>query len=211
MRSRRTKDRALRFVFCHATSLLTPSAPHYRRGRGVSNGKTDAWPPTAERPWTCWSGSARNCSTPNRRSQQIRLILSSVAGGLGADAVLWHPGATGDAPEGVGAAACRRPGGRTSWSRVLADAGGRPASCCASFLDPAARPASPWPCSAAPGRAQQVARQLAGGPELPPAPAVRAGGPQGDAAGPAAAAQPSPAGPGRTRNSRTRCSAWSAA
>ena len=82
-------------------------------------------------------------------SQQIRLILSSVREALGADAVFWHPGATGDAPEGAGA-----DGLPTAWrqdfmGRVLAEPAAAQGQLLRSFLDPGAKPVSPWPCSAA--------------------------------------------------------------
>ena len=91
-------------------------------------------------------------------SQQIRLILSSMREGLGADAVFWHPGATGDAPEAAGddLPLAWRQG---FMAHVLAaslpspaagggQAGGQGEILC-SFLDPGAKPAAPWPCSAA--------------------------------------------------------------
>ena len=82
-------------------------------------------------------------------SQQIRIILSSVREALGADAVFWHPGATGDAPEGSGADALPTAWRQDFMARVLAEPAAAPGELVRSFLDPGAKPASPWPCSAA--------------------------------------------------------------
>ena len=177
------------------SSLLTPHSSLLTiYGGGVSNGRTDGGP-AAEAALDVLERFGQELQYAEQASQQIRLILSSVRKALGADAVFWHPGATGDAPEGAGADDLPLAWRQDFMGRVLAEPATAQGQLLASFLDPGAKPVSPWPCSR-PRSPQQVARQLADGPELPPAPAVRAGGPQGDAAGPAAAAQPPPAGPG---------------
>ena len=146
------------------------------------------------RPWTCWSGSGPSCTKAEQAAQQICLILTATQECLGADAVLWHPGATGDAPEGVGASELSPAWRQEFMDHILAGpsslsrqgrGGEGPGQVLRSFLDPAARPATPWPFSAGAGARQPVARQLAGRPELSSAPALRGGGPQADAAGPA--------------------------
>jgi HD-GYP domain-containing protein (c-di-GMP phosphodiesterase class II) len=88
----------------------------------------------------------QQCDQANR---QIQLVLESVRDALDADAVFWHPGATGD-----GFAALGTPDLNESWctdfvARVAGDGPSAPAQVVRSFLDPAARPADPWPFSAA--------------------------------------------------------------
>ncbi len=68
--------------------------------------------------------------------------------GLGADAVFWHPGATGNAPEGVGVAELSPAWRQGLIDHLLADSGGA-GQVLRSFLDPAAKPMAPWPFSAA--------------------------------------------------------------
>jgi HD-GYP domain-containing protein (c-di-GMP phosphodiesterase class II) len=118
----------------------------------VSKGLTgspreEGWPPAAEAALDVLERFGLELQQTEQSAQQIRLILSSVREALGADAVLWHPGTTGDAAEGVGAGDLP-----TSWrqdfmSRMIADAAGS-GQVLRSFLDPGAKPASPWPCSA---------------------------------------------------------------
>ena len=71
-------------------------------------------------------------------AQQIRIILTASQEGLGADAVFWHPGATGDAPEGVGASELS-----PAWRQEFMDSrvhwpkrGAAPARCCGRSSTP---------------------------------------------------------------------------
>ena len=68
----------------------------------MSNGNTDAWPPTAEAALDVLERFGAELQHAEQAAQQIRLVLTATQESLGADAVFWHPGATGDAPEGVG-------------------------------------------------------------------------------------------------------------
>jgi HD-GYP domain-containing protein (c-di-GMP phosphodiesterase class II) len=108
----------------------------------------EGWPPAAEAALDVLERFGLELQQTDQAAQQIRLILSSVRESLGADAVLWHPGTTSDAHDGVGAGDLP-----TSWrqhfmGRMIADAGGS-GQMLRAFLDPAAKPVSPWPCSAA--------------------------------------------------------------
>ncbi len=108
----------------------------------------DGWPPQASAALEVLERFGLELQQTEQAEQQIRLILSGVKEALGADAVLWHPGTTGDAPEGVGAGDLPSSWRLDFMSRMIAEAGG--SGCLLrSFLDPAAKPASPWPCSAA--------------------------------------------------------------
>jgi hypothetical protein len=90
------------------------------------------------------------CALPRTpEEQQVRLTLEAVREALGADMAFWHPGSGPEVFERVGplvlpAAWCRA---FTEYAAALADAGSR--AVVRSFLDPAAKPAAPWPCSAA--------------------------------------------------------------
>jgi HD-GYP domain-containing protein (c-di-GMP phosphodiesterase class II) len=88
--------------------------------------------------------------------EQIPLALETVRESLGADTVFWHPGDTGDAFEQVGLATLT-----PDWAPAFLDlalsresrAEGRETGQARDrlilhFLDPAARPMSPWPTSA---------------------------------------------------------------
>ena len=81
----------------------------------MSNERTNGWPPTAEAALDVLERFGADLQHAEQAAQQIRLILTSVQEALGADAVFWHPGTTGDAPEGVGVArAVVLRGGRAS-------------------------------------------------------------------------------------------------
>jgi HD-GYP domain-containing protein (c-di-GMP phosphodiesterase class II) len=96
----------------------------------------------------------------DQAAQQIRLTLLSVQEAVGADAVFWHPGSTGDAPDGVGVSALSAVWRQEFMNHVLTSEEGRgaiglhspldpcPSSLVLSFLDPAAKRAIPWPFSA---------------------------------------------------------------
>jgi HD-GYP domain-containing protein (c-di-GMP phosphodiesterase class II) len=76
---------------------------------------------------------------------QVRLTLDAVREGLSADAVLWHPGATTEGFEVAGANLS------AEWARdfLRRAADLSHDRLVASFLDPGAKPMTPWPCSAA--------------------------------------------------------------
>jgi HD-GYP domain-containing protein (c-di-GMP phosphodiesterase class II) len=85
----------------------------------------------------------------------VRLALEAVRDSLGADTVYWHPGSGPDRFEQVGdrdlsASWCRR-----FTEQVLAQMPGDPGQVVRAFLDPGAKLATPWPCSAALVRVQR--------------------------------------------------------
>jgi HD-GYP domain-containing protein (c-di-GMP phosphodiesterase class II) len=108
----------------------------------------EGWPPAAEAALDVLERFGLELQQTDQAAQQIRLILSSVRESLGADAVLWHPGTTNDAADGVGAGDLPASWRQDFMSRMLAEAGAS-GQHLRSFLDPAAKPVSPWPCSAA--------------------------------------------------------------
>jgi HD-GYP domain-containing protein (c-di-GMP phosphodiesterase class II) len=84
----------------------------------------------------------------NQSTQQIRLTLDAACEAIEADSVFWHPGNTADPPAVVGSAEIA-----PSWREAFLDYARRevPDSLggfVCSFLDPAAKPMNPWPCSA---------------------------------------------------------------
>jgi HD-GYP domain-containing protein (c-di-GMP phosphodiesterase class II) len=79
--------------------------------------------------------------------EQIRLVLEATRDALSADAVFWHPGKTGEDFLWVGPLSA-------DWcldftGRLLGEDSAGHAHLLRHFLDPAARPARPWPASAA--------------------------------------------------------------
>jgi HD-GYP domain-containing protein (c-di-GMP phosphodiesterase class II) len=85
----------------------------------------------------------------DQAGRQIRLVLHTVQDALGADAVFWHPGSTGDPTAVVGPLV---PG--VDWcsafvQRVLQGPALVEGRLLVSFLDPASKPLTPWPVSAA--------------------------------------------------------------
>jgi hypothetical protein len=103
--------------------------------------------PSLEAPWEALERFGR--ALPGAaEGGQVRLTLEAVLEALGADAAFWQPGSGPEAFERVGplvlsAGWCRA---FTDHVRQEGDGGG---VLVRSFLDPAAKPAAPWPCSAA--------------------------------------------------------------
>jgi HD-GYP domain-containing protein (c-di-GMP phosphodiesterase class II) len=87
--------------------------------------------------------------------EQVRLTLEVVREGLSADVVFWHPGRTSEGFEQVGMVALGADwAGRFVRQTVAANPGvDRLVS---QFLDPAAKPLMPWPCSAVLARVSKV-------------------------------------------------------
>jgi hypothetical protein len=83
------------------------------------------------------------------QEQQVRLTLEAVREALGADVAFWHPGSGPEAFERVGPLILPAAWCRTFIEHAAALADGESGVVVRSFLDPAAKPASPWPCSAA--------------------------------------------------------------
>ncbi len=82
-------------------------------------------------------------------AHQIRLTLDAAREALGADAVFWHPGGTGDAPAHAGADDLSPAWREAFLDYALRDVPDVQPGAVRSFLDPAAKPMNPWPCSAA--------------------------------------------------------------
>jgi hypothetical protein len=92
-------------------------------------------------------GQALQACEPARR--QTRLALEAVQEALGADAVYWHPGPAGDDFDRAGPFALSFDWCREFTDYVLARNPSGAGQLVRAFLDPAAKPATPWPCSAA--------------------------------------------------------------
>ncbi len=114
----------------------------------MSNERTNGWPPAAEAALDVLERFGADLHHAEQAAQQIRIILTSAQEALGADAVFWHPGATGDEPAGVGVTELSPAWRQDFIDHVLADSAGA-GHVLRSFLDPAAKPAAPWPFSAA--------------------------------------------------------------
>ena len=82
-------------------------------------------------------------------AQQIRLTLESAREALEADAVFWHPGGTADSAALVGTADISPAWREAFLDYVLRDVPDAQQGFTRNYLDPAAKPMSPWPCSAA--------------------------------------------------------------
>jgi len=123
----------------HANNLLRPGEPV-----------------TAEMAWDVLEHFGQALQQCDQSGQQIRLILASIQEALAADVCFWFPGSTGDRLETVG-----QPALSEGWCRELiqrlspgvgtmsGDGEVLPEMVLRSFLDPAAKPIAPWPCSAA--------------------------------------------------------------
>jgi HD-GYP domain-containing protein (c-di-GMP phosphodiesterase class II) len=85
----------------------------------------------------------------DQSTQQIRLTLEAAREGLGADTVFWHPGGTGDVPAVVGSVDLAPSWREAFLDFALRDLPDAQPGVARSFLDPAAKPMNPWPCSAA--------------------------------------------------------------
>jgi hypothetical protein len=104
---------------------------------------------TLERAFEVLERFGQDLQQCDQASRQIPLVLAAVQESLGADVVFWQPGSTDDAPEAAGAPRVSREWCQHFLARVLAEAPSDAAQLVRSFLDPAAKPMSPWPCSAA--------------------------------------------------------------
>ena len=80
--------------------------------------------------------------------EQVTLTLEAIRDSLGADVVFWHPGHVADGYERSGGITLSAEWASTFLRQALASA---PTAdrLVQHFLDPAAKPAAPWPCSAA--------------------------------------------------------------
>src|SRR5262249_34562200 len=65
-----------------------------------------------------------------------------------ADLVFWYPGDSGETPDAVGPAGTSAAWCREFAERALTGAPSASGQVLCSFLDPAAKPMNPWPCSA---------------------------------------------------------------
>ena len=106
-------------------------------------------PATTEAVWDVLDRFGLALQQCDLSAQQIRLTLEATREALDADAVFWHPGGTSDAAAAVGT-----PGEDSAWREafldfVLRDVPESQSGLVRSFLDPAAKPMHPWPCSVA--------------------------------------------------------------
>jgi HD-GYP domain-containing protein (c-di-GMP phosphodiesterase class II) len=105
--------------------------------------------PAAEAAWDVLERFGQALQQCAQSAQQVRLALSTVQEALAADVVFWYPGGSGEEPEAVGPAGVPAAWCREFAERALQGAPANSGQVLCSFLDPAAKPASPWPCSAA--------------------------------------------------------------
>jgi HD-GYP domain-containing protein (c-di-GMP phosphodiesterase class II) len=104
--------------------------------------------PTAEAAWEVLERFGQALQLCDQAGRQIRLLLEATQESLGADAVFWYPGATSDRAESVGTSALTPEWAREFTERLLPEAGAA-GQLVRNFLDPGARPMTPWPVSAA--------------------------------------------------------------
>jgi HD-GYP domain-containing protein (c-di-GMP phosphodiesterase class II) len=105
--------------------------------------------PGPETAWDVLERFGQALQQAEQAREQIGLTLDAVREALGADAVYWHPGATPDGFTSVGPLALSAAWCRDFTERLLAGEPAGAAQALRHFLDPAAKPAAPWPCSAA--------------------------------------------------------------
>ena len=106
-------------------------------------------PPSADTAWEVLERFGLALQQCEQAGQQVRLVLESVRDALGADAAFWHPGATGEAWQSAGTPALTAEWCRDFTARVLDGSSPPPPQVLRTFLDPGAKPAHPWPYSAA--------------------------------------------------------------
>jgi hypothetical protein len=105
--------------------------------------------PSAETAWDVLERFAEALQACEPARRQTRLVLEAVQEGLGADAVYWQPGPGGDGFDRAGPFPVSADWCREFTDYVLARNPSGAGQITRAFLDPAAKPATPWPCSAA--------------------------------------------------------------
>ena len=116
----------------------------------MANGQTEGWPPTAEAALDVLERFGADLQQAEHGAGQIRCILRTVQEALAADAVFWHPDGEVVGSEGRpdDPAVLTAEWRRAFMGRALDGAAGA-GQLLRSFLDPAAKPAAPWPFAAA--------------------------------------------------------------
>lgn len=104
--------------------------------------------PTVESAWDVLERFGQALQQCDQANPQVRLILDTLQDGLGADAVCWYPGPPGDGVECRGPLDLSPAWCREFMERMIAE-GENGGQILRLFLDPGAKPAVPWPCSAA--------------------------------------------------------------
>jgi HD-GYP domain-containing protein (c-di-GMP phosphodiesterase class II) len=104
---------------------------------------------TAEAAWDVLERFGLALQQCDQSTQQIRLTLEAAREALEADAVFWHPGGTADAPAVAGSGDLSTPWREAFLDFALRDVPESQSGTFRSFLDPAAKPMNPWPCSVA--------------------------------------------------------------
>jgi HD-GYP domain-containing protein (c-di-GMP phosphodiesterase class II) len=102
---------------------------------------------TLEGAWEVLEKFGHALQACDQARDQIRLALEAVRDSLDADAVLWHPGSSADGFERAGGADLT-----AHWARDFVTHAARGDRLVRQFLDPGAKPISPWPASAAMAR-----------------------------------------------------------
>ncbi len=106
-------------------------------------------PAAAEAAWDVLERFGLTLQQCEQSTQQIRLTLDAAREALAADAVFWHPGGTGDAPALAGSVDLAPAWREAFLDFALRELNDSQSGAARSFLDPAAKPMNPWPCSAA--------------------------------------------------------------
>ncbi len=104
---------------------------------------------TIETAWDILERFGQSIQACTDSSHQVRLVLMSVRDSLGADAVFWHPGTSGDDYHVVGAPVLDRAWAASFIDRALRETPAAQGQLLRPFLDPGSKPMSPWPASAA--------------------------------------------------------------
>jgi HD-GYP domain-containing protein (c-di-GMP phosphodiesterase class II) len=113
-------------------------------------------PPAAETAWDVLERFGLALQQCEQSEQQIRLTLEAAREVLSADAVIWHPGGAGDDPAAAGPAPLSPAWREAFLDFVLRDVPDSQPGVTRSFLDPAAKPMDPWPCSVALARVSKA-------------------------------------------------------
>ena len=105
--------------------------------------------PSIETAWDILERFGQSIQTCDETLSQVRLVLTSVRESIGADVVFWHPGSTTEEFQTVGTPALHVAWSQAFLDHVLGETPSEQSQLLRPFLDPGAKPMSPWPASAA--------------------------------------------------------------
>jgi HD-GYP domain-containing protein (c-di-GMP phosphodiesterase class II) len=108
----------------------------------------EALPNAATSAWDVLERFGQALQQSEQSAEQVHATLTALQEALNADAVYWHPGSGGDAAEAVGRDDLPIEWRRDFTASAMGEAEGA-GELVRSYLDPGAKPTSPWPCSAA--------------------------------------------------------------